>query len=215
MLRKIGIHGDAVCILGQMRPVRLKVHHAVPLLEKQNVRSDFRTCIGLKCSVGKPHRTKQVCPPGQVLSDFRACLVHGSLACDKSYHPSGPYFVQRLCKEIVMDQEIVPVISLVCHLVLSERHVSDGCIKEIVGIIRFFKTRDLHISLRVKLSCDPSGDTVQLHPVKAAFRHRIRQHAKEISDAHGRLQNIAPGKSHLFHGFVHAADNDRAGVMGV
>ena len=48
----------------------------------------------------------------KVSSDFRTCLVHGSLACDKSNHTTGTHLIQRLCKEIIMDQEIIFIILL-------------------------------------------------------------------------------------------------------
>ena len=151
----------------------------------------------------------------KVSSDFRTCLVHGSLACDKSNHTSRSHLIQRLCKEIIMDQEIVFIILLICHLILTKRYISDCHIKEIVRIIGLFKAFDLHICLRIKLFCNASGDTVKLYSVKPAFFHGIRHHTKKVADAHGRLQYISFGKSHFLQCFVHLADNDRTCVMGI
>ena len=41
------------------------------------------------------------------------------------------------------------IIGSVCHLVLTERHVSYCHIKEIIWIVSLFKACDLHIGIRV------------------------------------------------------------------
>ena len=41
------------------------------------------------------------------------------------------------------------IIGAVCHLILTERHISDCHIKEIIGIVRLFKASDFHIGIRV------------------------------------------------------------------
>ena len=48
-----------------------------------------------------------------------------------------------------MYEEVMLIVGSVCHLVLTERHVSDCHIKEIIGIVRLFKACDLHIGIRV------------------------------------------------------------------
>ena len=86
-----------------------------------------------------------------------------------------------------MDQEILLVIGFIGHLVLSERHVSDCHIEEIVWIVRLFKACDLHIGFRIKLSCDTSGNPVQLHAIQPALLHLLRQHTEKVSGSHCRL----------------------------
>ena len=86
-----------------------------------------------------------------------------------------------------MDQKIIFIVCPVCHLVLSERHVTDGNIKEIIRIVGLFKSFDLHICLWIELLCDTSRDTVQLHAIQPAFFHGIRHHPKEIADTHRRF----------------------------
>ena len=86
-----------------------------------------------------------------------------------------------------MYQEIVFIILFIGYLVLSEWHVADCNIKEIIGIIRFFKTCDFNIHFRIKLLCYPSGNPIKLHSIKSAFLHLLRQHTEEISDTHCRL----------------------------
>ena len=70
-----------------------------------------------------------------------------------------------------MDQEIVFIILLICHLILTKRNISDCHIKEIIRIIGLFKAFDLHICLRIKLFCNPSGNAVKLHSIQSAFFH--------------------------------------------
>ena len=86
-----------------------------------------------------------------------------------------------------MDQEVILIILLICHLILSERHVTHCHIKKVIGIICFFKTCDFNIRFRIKLLCYPSGNPIKLHSIKPAFLHLLRQHTKEISDTHCRL----------------------------
>ena len=106
-----------------------------------------------------------------------------------------------------MNEEVVPVITLILHLELSERDIADCNIKKAVWICGVFKSRDRNILLLIQLLRDATGDAVKLHTVKAGFTHAIRHKSHKVSDAAGRLQNVAAGKAHIFKCFVDRLDN--------
>ena len=107
------------------------------------------------------------------------------------------------------------IVGSVSHLVLTKRHVPNCHIKEIIGIVCLFKACDLHIGIRVKLPCDSSGNSVQLHTIKPALLHILRQHTEKVADTHCRLQDVAFGKAHSFHRIINRLDDNRACVVGI
>ena len=106
-----------------------------------------------------------------------------------------------------MNEEVVPVIPLILHLELPERDIADCDIKETVRVCGVFKSRDRDILILIQLLCDSTGDAVKLHTVKAGFAHTLRHKSHKVSDAAGRLQNVAAGKSHIFKRFVDCLDD--------
>ena len=86
-----------------------------------------------------------------------------------------------------MNQEIIFIILFIRYLILSEWHVADCYIKKIIRIVCFFKTGYFNIRFRIELSCNPARNTIQLHTIKSAFLHLLRQHSEEISDTHCRF----------------------------
>ena len=69
---------------------------------------------------------RNVFPDGFVL------LVNGPAGGDDSYHAAGTDEVEGLCNEIIVDQEVVPVVPCIRHLVLAEGDVPDHGIKKAV-----------------------------------------------------------------------------------
>ncbi len=102
---------------------------------------------------------------GQIFADGRVFLVHGSLAGNKSNNPSGPHLVQRLPKEIVVDEPVVLVVPLIYHLEIPKGDVAHRYIKEAVGHLPLFKAVHGNAGILVKLLGDSAADTVQLHTV--------------------------------------------------
>ena len=48
MLNKVPVHQDTVFIRAELYPIRLYIHNAVTLLQDENVRYNFCSCIALK-----------------------------------------------------------------------------------------------------------------------------------------------------------------------
>ena len=105
--------------------------------------------------------------------------------------------VDGFCKEIIVDVETQFVIRLVVDLILTERHIADCQIIEILAV-GGFKSGNSNVCLWVQFFRNTPGDAVQFHTVQSAICHGVRQHPEKVADAHGRLQDVAGLKAHLF-----------------
>ena len=140
--------------------------------------------------------------------------VHGISGGHKSYHAAGTHLIQCFGDKVVMNTEIQLVVGFVVDLILTERYIADGKVKEVTPI-GGLKAAYCDVRLGIELLCDAPGNRVQLHAVQTAVSHFLRQHTKEIAHTHRRLQNISGLKSHTVHRFIDGLNDRRAGVMGV
>ena len=111
-----------------------------------------------------------------------------------------------------MDRKIQPVIALVRHMKLAERHIADGYIEKVIREDGLLIALHRNTAFLIKLSGDASGEIVQLHAVELAAAHAFRQHTEKIADTAGWLQNVALREAHLPQGGIDAADNHRRRV---
>ena len=139
MLNKIAVHQDAVFIRAELYPIRLYIHNAVTLLQNKNVRNDFRPGISLKGVVRQTDSTKQVGSLSNILADSGIFLVHCAFARDERHNTARSEFIKGLCKEVVVDQELVLVVTLVRNLEIPEGYIPHNGIKEAVGEVGFLK----------------------------------------------------------------------------
>ena len=197
-----------------MHPIRLNVDGAVTLLQEDDVGHHLRTGVGLERIVGQADRAQQLRPLRDVLTDFGRLLVHRIAGGHKGDHAAGSNLIQRLGKKVVMNGKAELVVSPVVDLILSKGHVADGKVEEIPPV-GGFKARHGNVRLGVKLLGNASGDAVQLHTVQAASLHLLREKSEKVSDAHGRLQNVAGLEAHVSNGFIDCLDNRGTGVVGV
>ena len=181
MIGKITVDGYAVFGLSQMHPVRLNVDGAVAFLEKNDVARYFCSRIRLEGCIRQTDCTEQLCPLGNIFPHLRRLLVHGALGGNERYNATGPYLIQSLREEVIVNQEIVAVELPVSDLVRAKGHVADSQIEEILPVC-VFKACDGNVGLRVKVLCDPAGNAVQLHAVQPAVVHAFRQKSEEIAD---------------------------------
>lgn len=68
-----------------------------------------------------------------------------------------------------MDREAQPVILWVIHLVLPERDIPDGKVKEVLREACILISGDMNPRIGVKQLRDAPADAVQLHSVKLGF----------------------------------------------
>ena len=139
MLNKVAVHQDTVFIRAELYPIRLYIHNAVTLLQNQNIRNDLRSGVTLKGVVRQTDSTKQVGSLCNILTNCGIFLVHRSFARDERHNTARSEFIKGLCKEVVVDQELVLVVSLVRNFEIPERHIAHNGIKEAVREICFLK----------------------------------------------------------------------------
>ncbi len=191
MLQKILVDRNAVFILPDVNPRGFDVDGLLPLLQEQDVRGDFRAGVGLERRVGQANRAEQLRALGDVSADRRILLVQRALAGDEGDDAARTHLVQRLGEEVVVDAEVVLVVSGVRQGIRAEGNVAHGGVKVAVREGRALKA--LHGDLRggVQLLGDPAGDAVQLHAGQLAALHHLREHAEEVAHAAGRFQDVA------------------------
>ena len=132
MVLKVAV--DRISLFGfrQVHPVGFFHGHAVPFLKEEDVRHNTSVCIAHKGIVGQADGTEQISPVSKILPYRFVLLVHGAAGGDDSHYAAGTDQVEGFCNEIIMDQEIVPVISGIDDFVLAEGHVTDHGIKKAV-----------------------------------------------------------------------------------
>ena len=197
-----------------MHPVRFNVDGSVTLLQEDDVADHIRTGVGLEGVVGQADRAQQLRPLRDVLTDFGRLFVHRIAGGHKGDHAAWTHLIQRFGEKVVMDGKTELVVSPVVDLVLSKGHVADGKVEEIPPV-GGFKACHGNVRLGVKLLGNAPGDAVQLHTVQAASLHLLREKSEKVSDAHGRLQNVAGLEAHVSNGFIDCLDNRGTGVVGV
>ena len=183
-------------------------------MQEDDVGHHLRTGVSLERIVGQADRAQQLRPLRDVLTDFGRLLIHGIAAGYESNHAAGSNLIQRLGKKVVVDGKTELVVSPVVDLILSKGHVADGKVEEIPPV-GGFKACHGNVRLGVKLLGNAPGDAVQLHTVQAASLHLLREKSEKVSDAHGRLQNVAGLEAHVSNGFIDCLDNRGTGVVGV
>ena len=206
---KIPVHRDTVFVRAEVYPIRLLRGHGVPLLEEQDVRHRFCPRISPEGILRQADGTDEVCPLCEIAADGGILLIHCPLAREHGNDSAGAHLVERLGKEIIMDEEIVLVILGVKHLELSERDISDCDIEEAVRKGGVLKARDRDILLLIQLLCDTPRNAVQLHTVHTASPHFFRQCADEVADTASRFQNVPATEAHVGKGFVDCFHHDR------
>ena len=87
-----------------------------------------------------------------------------------------------------------------------------GQIKIVIRVIGVFKAVNGNIRFLVKLLGNPPGETVQLYAVEFRIRHGLRQEAKEVADAHRRLQHGPRLVVHIFHRLINGLNDGGAGI---
>ena len=211
---KIPVDGKPVLRLSGLGPFRHDVQRAIPLLEEDDVRYHLGTGILFERVIRQTDSSQQLGTLGKIAAHGGILGVHGIAGGYKSYHTTRTHLVQCFGKKVVVNTETQLVVGFVIDLILTERYIADGKVKEVTPI-GGLKAAYCDVRLGIELLCDAPGNRVQLHAVQTAVSHFLRQHTKEIAHTHRRLQNISGLKSHTVHRFIDGLNDRRAGVMGV
>ena len=211
---KILVDGKPVLRLSGLGPFRHDVQRSIPLLEKDDVRYHLGTGVLFERIIGQTDSSQQLGALGKIAAHGGVLGVHSIAGGHKGHHTAGTHLVQRLGEKVVVNTEIQLVVGFVVDLILTERHIADGKIKEVTAVSGL-KAAHCDVRLGIELPCDAPGNQVQLHTVQTAVSHFLRQHPEEVSHTHRRFQNVAGLKAHASHRFIDGLDNRRAGVVGV
>ena len=211
---KIPVDGKPVLRLSGLGPFRHDVQRAVPLLEEDDVRYHLGTGILFERVIGQTDSSQQLGTLGKIAAHGGILGVHGIAGGHKSYHTAGTHLIQCFGEKVVVNTKIQLVVGFVVDLILTERYIADGKVKEVTPI-GGLKAAYCDVRLGIELLCDAPGNRVQLHTVQTTVSHFLRQHTEEIAHTHRRLQNISGLKSHTAHRFIDGLNDRRAGVMGV
>ena len=215
VFKEVRIDRHAVFIRADVNPRGLNIYRLLALLQEEDVCGNVRAGVGLEGRVGQANRAEQLRTLGDIPADGRILLVHRALAGDEGHDAARTYLVQRLGKEVIVDSEVVLVVSGIGEGIRTEGDVAYGGVEEAVGEGGALKA--LHADLRfgVQLLRDASRDAVQLHAGQLAVPHGLRQHTEEVAHAAGRLQDVAASEAEIIKALVDGTDDCGAGVVGV
>ena len=190
MVNKIGVQRNAALCLFNGNPwavIFIRHNFPFPLLQKKNISGRLGSRHLFERIVREPDCPQQFRPLCQIPAHLGICLVHGVLGGNDCHNTARTHLIQRLCKKIIVDTEVIAVIARVVHPDRIKGDIPDDYIKEVVWIAGLFKAFYLNLRLRVKLFCDCPGDRVQLHTVQLGILHGFRQHGIEVACSHGRV----------------------------
>ena len=209
VIYEIGVHLDAIFIGSKVYPFRLDIYQPISLLQKDYIGSNFCASRILKGVIGHTNCTEKICSLCDIFSHCRVFLIKRSLRSDKCHNTSGAHLIKRSGKEIIVNKEIVLVISLIGNFELPEGDVSHGSIEETVGKICVFKTLNGNTGILIELLCNPTGNSINFHSIKLSRTHAVRDKTYEVSDAARRLKDITGLEIHIFKRLIHRFDNNR------
>ena len=212
ILNEIAVHADAVGIGVQMHPVRLDVRHPIPLLQEQNIAGDFRTGIALEGVIGQANGTNEISPLCKIFPHGRVFFVHRTLGGDERHNAAGSDLIQGLSEKVIVNEPVVLIVSLIQHLEIAKGNIADGHIKEAIRHLHLFKAGDGNGAVLIELLGDAPGDGIQFHTISVTACHAFGNHADEIANTTGWLQNIALPEAHLLQRLIHGLDDNRRGI---
>ena len=159
---KIPVDGKSVLRLSDLGPFRHDVQRTVPLLEKDDVRYNLGTGILFERVIGQTDGSQQLGTLSKIAAHGGILGVHRIAAGDKGHHAAGTHLVECFGKKVVVDAEIQLVIGFISNLILTERHITNGKVKE-VPAVSGLKAAYCDVRLGIELLCDAPGNRVQLH----------------------------------------------------
>ena len=173
VLHKIAVHRNAVLIGIKVYPIWLDVCNAVTLLQKENVARNLCACVCPESVVWQSDSSEQLGSLGNIFAYFGACLIHCSLRGNERNDTACTDFIKSLCEKVVVNEELLGVVSAVVDLEISKRHIADNHIKVVVWELCFFKALHGNIRFLIELLCDFSRKGVDFHTVELRACHRI------------------------------------------
>ena len=216
MVDEILVQRDAVRRLPDMDPRHILLQHGAALLQKQNVGGHLGARVGFKGRVGQAHRADQITARCQITAHLLALFVQRAGGRDEPHHAAHAQLIHGFYQKIVVDLKMQLIIPSVADLILPERHIADGKVKETVGQVGFFVPCDLDSRFLVQLFGDAPRHTVQLNAVEfgiVGVKFTVPM-PKERPHAHTGFQHVAAHAADAFQSAVHGMNNGGRGVKG-
>ena len=145
-------------------PFRHDVQRAVPLLEEDDVRYHLGTGILFERIIGQTDSSQQLGALGKIAAHCGILGVHGIAGGYKSHHAAGTHLVECFGEKVVVNTKVQLVVGFVIDLILTERYIADGKVKEVTPV-GGLKAAYCDVRLGIELLCDAPGNWVQLHAV--------------------------------------------------
>ena len=166
MLHKIAVHRNTVLIGIKVYPIWLCVNHSVTLLQKENVARNLCACVCSESVIRQSDSSEQLGSLSNILAYFGACLIHCSLRGNERNNTARTNFIKSLCEKVIVNEELLGVVSAVVDLKIAKRHIADNHIKVVVWELCFFKPLHGNIGFLIKLLCDFSRKRVDFYTVE-------------------------------------------------
>ena len=150
---KIPVDGKSVLRLSGLGPFRHDVQRAVPLLEEDDVRYHLGTGILFERVIRQTDSSQQLSTLGKIAAHGGILGIHGIAGGHKSYHTTGTHLVECFGEKVVVNTKIQLVVGFVVDLILTERHIADGKVKEVTPV-GGLKASYCDVRLGIELLCD-------------------------------------------------------------
>ena len=181
------------------RCVLLYADRIFSLLQENNIRCDFCSCVLLKRCIRQTYRTEQFCTFSKIFSDLGTFLVKRTLWGHKCYYSPRAYFVKSFGKEIIVNIHILIIIVLVIDFIAAKRHIADRNVKAVVFKCCIFIALYLNICRGIKQICNTSCYAVKLNTWKfGVITHFFGHRTEKVSRSECRFKNLSAIKSHIF-----------------
>ena len=184
--------------------------------KEHDVSRDFGVGVFLEGGVRQTDCAKKIARLGHGLAQMGILFVERAPRRDERDQPAGPHALGRGYEVVVVNREFPRIELRIEGRVVAERHVGN---REIEGIRR---KRDVLERLRpdvrigVERLGEPGGERVDFDTGQMrARRHRIRHHAKKVSESAGGLKDATVFETKTVQRRIHRPDDGGRSVMGV
>ena len=151
---------------------------------------------------------------GYIFSDRRISFVHRVFRCYEGNDTTSSYFIQCLCKIVIMDIEIKFIISFIRYLELSKWNVTDGNIEETIRKICVFVSIYRDIGFLIQLFGNSSCYRIQFDSIQFRILHLLRQSSQEVTSPTSWLQYISILESKIVQSRIDGINHDRWSIEG-
>ena len=159
-----------------------------PLAEKQDIRHRLRARVPAERVIRQTVRAQQLRALCKVSARTAVRFIQRPARRHDRRYAARTQFVQSLCDEIVVDEEVFARVCAVVELVIPERHVPDNDVVSVLFHRDVFKPAALDLRLGIQRFSDLRRKRVYLHAVEREV-HSLGRAADEIPRPARRLQH--------------------------